>query len=29
MLDKSRLAGYADIAEHPGKMLEWFGRHVK
>ncbi len=28
-IDKNRLAGYADIAEHPEKMMEWFGKFVK
>ncbi len=25
---KSRIAGYADLTEHPDKVIEWFGRHV-
>ena len=27
-LQKSRIAGYADIADHPAKIIEWFGRHI-
>lgn len=26
---KSRIAGYADLTEHPEKVIEWFGKHVK
>jgi pimeloyl-ACP methyl ester carboxylesterase len=25
---KSRIAGYADLTEHPEKIIEWFGRHL-
>ena len=28
-VQKSRIAGYADVAEHPEKMLEWFDKRMQ